>query len=45
MRPPFTLIPDAVSHDTVKCLETLLRHVVGGSDEVWRGATSCRSTA
>lgn len=30
MKPPFTLIPDALSTDTVKCLETLLRHARRG---------------
>lgn len=30
MKPVFTLIPDQVSHDTVKCLETLLRHARAG---------------
>lgn len=24
MKPPFVLIPDDISHDTVKCLESLL---------------------
>jgi len=30
MKPPFVLIPDEVSHDTVDCLETLLRHARRG---------------
>lgn len=30
MRSPFILIPDAVSHDTVRCLETLLKHARTG---------------
>lgn len=30
MKPPFVLIPDHVSHDTVECLETLLRHARKG---------------
>ncbi len=30
MKPPFVLIPDNVSTDTVKCLETLLRHARKG---------------
>jgi hypothetical protein len=30
VKPPFVLVPDAVSHDTVKCLQTLLRHARKG---------------
>jgi hypothetical protein len=30
MKPPFVLIPDAVSPDTVECLETLLKHAQAG---------------
>lgn len=30
MKPPFVLIPDLVSHDTVECLETLLEHARRG---------------
>lgn len=30
MKPVFVLIPNQVSHDTVKCLETLLRHARDG---------------
>lgn len=30
MKPPFVLTPDAVSNDTVKCLETLLSHAKSG---------------
>lgn len=30
MRPPLELIPDAVSHDTVECLETLLKRAQAG---------------
>lgn len=30
MKAPFILIPDEVSHDTVKCLETLLEHARSG---------------
>jgi hypothetical protein len=29
-RPPFVLVPDQISNDTVKCLETLLRHARRG---------------
>lgn len=31
MRPPLALIPDRVSNDTVKCLETLLREARKGA--------------
>lgn len=30
MKPPLSLIPDTVSNDTVKCLETLLREARKG---------------
>jgi hypothetical protein len=30
MKPPFILLPDTISTDTVKCLETLLRHARKG---------------
>jgi hypothetical protein len=30
MRTPYVLVPDTVSSDTVKCLETLLRHAREG---------------
>ena len=30
MKEPFILIPDNVSHDTVKCLELLLKHARAG---------------
>lgn len=30
MKPPFILVPDTVSNDTVKCLETLLRYARRG---------------
>jgi hypothetical protein len=30
MKPPFVLIPDKLSHDTVECLELLLQHARSG---------------
>lgn len=30
MKPPFILIPDTISNDTVKCLEQLLDHAKRG---------------
>ena len=30
MKPPFSLVPDTLSHDTVSCLETLLEHARAG---------------
>jgi len=30
VKPPFVLIQDTISHDTVECLETLLRHARKG---------------
>lgn len=30
MKPPFVLVPDTVSNDTVECLETLLKHARTG---------------
>jgi hypothetical protein len=30
VKAPFVLIPDTVSHDTVKCLEALLQHARRG---------------
>lgn len=31
MKPPFVLVPDTLSNDTVECLEQLLEHAQAGS--------------
>ncbi len=30
MRPPYVLIPDALSHDTIECLESMLEQARNG---------------